>query len=55
MTKNTPPEYGLSPGPMIVACVHTNCSTTQQQMEGEMSAQDHAQGLDCEDLASHTP
>jgi len=20
MTKNTPPEYGLSPGPMIVAC-----------------------------------
>jgi hypothetical protein len=23
MTKNTPPEYGLSPGPMIVAC---NCT-----------------------------
>ena len=37
MTKNTPPEYGLSPGPIIVACVYTDCLSTQQQMQGETS------------------
>ena len=37
MTKKTPPEYGLSPGPIIVACVYTDCLSIQQQTQGEMS------------------
>lgn len=45
LTKKTPPEYGLSPGPMIVACTVHKGTTRYGSSGGGASSSSLASGV----------